>query len=713
MRRKMKTKEKETGEQRKFGIVPKLLLGILIPLFVVLTIMSVFMGVQGTKVVNNTMSDALDAAAQSAASQVDAYFERYYGITECLAATQIVRDTATQATEGGLAANSLYNSLLETLSLIHQDNEGEISELWVVNFQTGEVLESTGQLMGPAEFDYTSRIWYELLMSQKATVATGAYSSVGIEGRAISVVSPVILDGVVRGAVGMDLSVEHIEEILAGVTVGETGYITLYDGEGQIMYHPDSSIIDTSAADANYSENMLSAIESKQDAAAMEYTRGETTYYGSMVYIDGLDYSLLGVMPTAEFDAQTASILRVLLIGVISCGVILAGCCVFLALSITRPVKRLDVVVSRLADGELDVEVDTTGRDEISEVGCGVARIVSRLKAYILYIEEIAQVLRQIAQGNLVFSLQQDYVGEFAKVKDAMLHIRDTLTDTMSNISQSAVQVNAGAEQIASGAQVLAQGATEQASSVQELSQAVQELSGQATEEAEKAVEAGHFLERVEGEVEKSNQQMDQMRQAMADISTQSATIRGIIKTIDDIAFQTNILALNAAVEAARAGTAGKGFSVVADEVRSLAGKSAEAARKTNELIENSVQAVSRGEDLTKATAESLHTVAQETRKVVETINGVAAAYHDQADKLSEIAKGVDQISSVVQTNSATAEESAAASQELSGQASMMREQVAMFHMGQDGGVSLEEPMPSAGASMASAGRIGSDNSKY
>ena len=711
MRRKLRKKETKTGEQRKFGIVPKMLLGILIPLFVVLTIMSIFMGLQGTKVVNDTMGDALDGLTQSAASQVSGYFERYYGITECLAATQIIRDTTTQAMDGGLAASTLYNSLLETLSLIHKDNEEDVSNLWVVNFQTGEVLQSNGQLMGPGEFDYASRVWYDQLMEKKGSVATGAYSSVGIDGRVVSVVSPVMLNGAVKGAVGMDLTVERIDQILSGVTVGQTGYITLYDGDGRIMYHPDSSVIDTNATDANYSENMLSAIESKQNTAAMEYSRGDTTYYGSTVYLQDQDYSLLGVMPTAEFDAQTASILRVLLIGVITCGVILAGCCVFLALSITRPVKRLDAAVARLADGELDVEVSTAGRDEIGEVGRGVARIVSRLKEYILYIEEIAKVLRQIAGGNLVFNLRQEYVGEFAKVKDAMLHIRATLTDTLSNISQSAAQVNAGAEQIASGAQILAQGATEQASSVQELSSAVQELSGQATEEAEKAVEAGHFLERVEGEVEKSNQQMAQMRQAMADISTQSATIRGIIKTIDDIAFQTNILALNAAVEAARAGTAGKGFSVVADEVRSLAGKSAEAARKTNELIENSVQAVSRGEDLTKATAESLHTVAQETRKVVETINGVAAAYHDQADKLSEIAKGVDQISSVIQTNSATAEESAAASQELSGQASMMREQVAMFRMEQGG--SAQESAPSATSAMASVGRIGADYGKY
>ena len=674
----MKRKRASGGfqlQERKFGIVPKMLLGILVPLFVVLITMSIFLSLQGTKIVTGIMSSDLEAETSSAASQVDAFFQQSYGIAETLAGTQMIRDAVVNATEGSLS------SLLPTLQQLQKDNAEDLEEIWVISFRTGELLQSDGQTFGPAEMDYTTRDWYKMVSAQKATIATGAYSSVDSDQSVITVATPITVNGSMVGVVGIDLTMERLEQVLAGVKVGESGYITLYDGENNIMYHPDESVVGTNAADANYSANMLSAIESKQNSDAMEYTRGETTYYGCIASIDGMDYTVLGVMLEEEFVAQIAAITRVVTVGVICCGIVLAVVCVFLALSITKPVKRLDAAVAKLAAGELNVAVETKGRDEVSQVGIGVAKIVDRLKEYILYIEEISNVLRQIASGDLVFHLQYEYVGEFAKVKEAMLHIRDTLTDTLSNISQSAAQVNAGAEQIASGAQILAQGATEQASSVQELSFAVQELSGQASSEAERAVEAGKFLEKIKEEVDKSNEQMDQMRQAMADISTQSDTIRGIIKTIDDIAFQTNILALNAAVEAARAGTAGKGFAVVADEVRNLAGKSAEAARKTNELIENSVQAVKHGEGLTKTTAESLASVGEETSKIVATINEVAEAYHNQADKLSEIAQGVDQIASVVQTNSATAQESAAASQELSGQASMMREQVAMFHM--------------------------------
>ena len=307
---------------------------------------------------------------------------------------------------------------------------------------------------------------------------------------------------------------------------------------------------------------------------------------------------------------------------------------------------------------------------------------MDRLKEYIAYIDEISQVLNQVGAGNLAFELHQEYVGEFAKVKQALLEIRSTLSNTLLSIAQSADQVNMGAEQIASGAQALAQGATEQASSVQELSAAVQDLSGQATEGSRHAEEAGQYLQKINTEVGKSNDQMALMRKAMDEISTQSSAIGSIIKTIDDIAFQTNILALNAAVEAARAGSAGKGFAVVADEVRSLAGKSAAAAKETNDLIANSIQAVKNGEQITEQTAESLAAVGEDVEYIMSLVGQVAAAYQDQAGKLSEIATGVDQISNVVQTNSATAEQSAAASQELSGQASTMHQQVLQFKLG-------------------------------
>lgn len=663
----------------KFGILPKLLLGILAPLFVVLIIMGIFVGLKGSSMVNEIMGTELDAESLAASSQVEAFFERYSGTAECLASTQLFRDTLNQVTEGGITARPLFASVEETLALVQEQNSEDVSYIWLCDFQTKELVQSDGQIL--SNFEYSSRTWYQPMIDAKGTIATGAYQSASSADQIISIVTPVVINGTIRGAVGLDLVIDRLTEVLSEIKIGNDGYITLYDNAGQIIFHPDSSIVGTYAVDANYSSNMLDSITNKQDIDATLYTRNGTEYYGSTTSIGSLGYMVLGVMPKAEYVSHINAILRILIIGIIACGLLLAVICVFMALSITKPLKRLDQAVEKLADGDLDVEVDVHTQDEVGDVGENVKRIVERLQEYILYINEISKVLLQIGDGNLVFTLEHEYVGEFAKVKQALLSIRNTLTDAMTNIAQSADQVNAGAEQISSGAQALAQGATEQASSVQELSSAVQELSSQATEEAQKAVEAGAFLQQIKDEVEKSNKQMEQMQNAMSDISVQSSAIRSIIKTIDDIAFQTNILALNAAVEAARAGSVGKGFSVVADEVRSLAGKSAEAARKTNELIENSVRAVKHGEELTKMTADSLAIVSDGTRQVVDTIENVATAYHDQAGKLSEIARGVDQISNVVQTNSATAEESAAASEELSGQASMMRQQVAQFKL--------------------------------
>ena len=615
------------NKQIKFGIVPKLLLGILCPLIASMVLMSLFLGMQGSKIVNEVMSSQLDAQARSAANQVDSFFVQYYGVSECLAATQIIRDTTTQSVEGGIAANPLYGSLLETLRLIQQDNAENVDYVWVANLKTGELLQSDGTLFGPAEIDFASRSWYQLVMEQKETIMTETYTSA---------------NGEVAGVIGVDLNIAHMKQLLGEVAVGDSGCVTLYDRNDRITYHPDTSLVGTNAVDANYSSNMLDAIQNKEDSVAMLYTRGETQYYGSTVPVGTTGYMVLGVMPVTEYTAHTASILRVLIVGMVCCGILLTAICIVIALSITRPLKRLNVAVGKLADGELDVTVDTHGRDEVAEVGGNVSRIVERLKEYILYIDEISAVLYQIGKGNLVFTLQQEYAGEFSKIKEALLNIRSTLTETLTSIAQSADQVNAGSEQIASGAQALAQGATEQASSVQELSAAVQELSSQATLEAEKAVKAG------------------------------------------------------------------KGFAVVADEVRSLAGKSAEAAKKTNELIENSVHAVEHGEELTQLTADALAKVADGTRQIAHTIEAVAQAYRGQASKLAEISGGVDQISNVVQTNSATAEESAAASQELSGQANMMHQQIAQFKLGGELSTPADQPPQSSfGTQSSFAGSTG------
>ncbi len=347
---------------------------------------------------------------------------------------------------------------------------------------------------------------------------------------------------------------------------------------------------------------------------------------------------------------------------------------------IRKPVQQIEEAAVKMAEGDLNVELDYTSEDELGVLSDQMRRLVKRLS---MIIDDENQFLGKMAQGQLDVdsTCEQAYIGEFYPLLVSFKNIANRMNDAMSMIHQSAEQVSSGSEQVSNGAQALAQGATEQASSVEELSAAISEVSDYVRESADYAKEASHRAGEVGRGMEISNQKMQEMMEAMDAINHSSEEIGKIIKTIEDIAFQTNILALNAAVEAARAGEAGKGFAVVADEVRNLAGKSADASNETAELIENSVEAVENGIRIANETAEALMSAVEGAREVSRNVDKISEGTEQQADSISQITQGLDQISSVVQTNSATAEESAAASEELSGQAQILREQVDRFKL--------------------------------
>ncbi|MCI8357508.1 MAG: HAMP domain-containing protein [Lachnospiraceae bacterium] len=398
--------------------------------------------------------------------------------------------------------------------------------------------------------------------------------------------------------------------------------------------------------------------------------------------INGLIFSGISI---SDANAQVASTVKV------TC--VLGGAMVFICIAllavyirniVSAPLTKLTVLAQTMERGELglngsqSMEIDIHSNNEIGFLAETFQKTILRLKGYI---GEISTVLESIAQGDLTLATKQDYVGDFASIRESLDNILNKLNNTMSQIVESSEHVSNGSEQMSIGAQALSQGAVEQASAVEELDSNICQISEEVGKTAENAVQASQKVEAVGAQLMESNQKMQEMIEAMEAIDARSNEIGKIIKTIENISSQTNILALNAAVEAARAGEVGKGFAVVAEEVRELAGRSAEASKSTAELIERSIEAVKQGTRIASETAEQLVIVVSGANEVVETTNLIAEAARGQADAVFEIREQINQISNVVQTNSATAEESAATSQQLSSQAGLLRNMISMFRI--------------------------------
>ena len=359
---------------------------------------------------------------------------------------------------------------------------------------------------------------------------------------------------------------------------------------------------------------------------------------------------------------------------------------VYLTRSIVSPIKEIQIAMENVTNGDLTIKLTHESKDELGMLQKSVQSMASFLNDVI---NDEEHILSSMGRGDFQADTtigEEHYVGVYRSLLQSIRDVRDTLSTTLSQINESSDQVAMGANQVSAGAQALSQGATEQASSVEELAATISEISSAINNNAASAKDASNKSSTVKDRADEGSKQMQEMLTAMNEISDSSNEIGKIVKTIEDIAFQTNILALNAAVEAARVGAAGKGFAVVADEVRNLASKSAEASKNTSFLIERSLQAVEHGSRIANETAQSLGEIVGGIDEVAVAINEISNASNTQAASVGQVSQGIDQISAVVQNNSATAEQSAAASQELSGQAQMLKNLVAQFKLGDDAG---------------------------
>jgi methyl-accepting chemotaxis protein len=429
-----------------------------------------------------------------------------------------------------------------------------------------------------------------------------------------------------------------------------------------------------------------------KDLEALEMTKGE---FGELT--TKIDESITRLIEINLDDAERKSTANkavanqafVMMLIFIGIGMFLAiALGLFISRIISKPVKKMVEAAEKLALGDVNVNVEAVSKDEIGELMQSFGKMVENIR-------EQALAAEKIAAGDLTVKVkiksENDLLGK--KLSEMI----ETNNEILSNISSASDQVAAGARQVSASSQILSQGSTEQASSIEEITSSMTQVASQTKQNAANANQANQLALIAKENAVQGNGQMQGMVKAMAEINDASANISKIIKVIDEIAFQTNILALNAAVEAARAGQHGKGFAVVAEEVRNLAARSANAAKETTEMIENSIKKVETGTQIANNTAEALNKIVEGVTTAAELVGDIAAASNEQASGIAQINQAISQVAQVVQTNSATAEESASASEELSNQAELLKSAVSKFRLnkvksnsGFDGGLNSE-----------------------
>ncbi len=557
------------------------------------------------------------------------------------------------------------------------------------DFQRGNVIGSDGISIFDGK-DYSDREYVQQAMKGKIFVSEPLISKITGE-LSIMVAAPLYQNGVygdsIVGVVYFVPKETFLNDIVSAIQIGENSRAYMINKAGDTIADITLETITVqnieTEAQSDPALAQLAAIhtEMRQGKNGFgEYmSEGHKMFAAYAPVADTDGWSLAVTAPQLNYlestrDAMVINIVVILISIVLSVIVALV-----LAVSISKPMKACAARMKLLVEGDLETPMpQITSRDETGMLAKSTASLVEGLSTVI---GDIRYLLNEMANQNLdVHTEHEDvYVGSFRDILLSMRNMKGELSNAMRQVNHSAGEVSMASNQLSASAQTLSQGTAEQASSVQELAARISEISDQAKSTASGALDLRKQTHQTGSEVSLCNQKMQNLVEAMDRIQSSSNEIEKILKTIDDIAFQTNILALNAAVEAARAGSAGKGFAVVAEEVRSLAGKSAEAAQNTSQLIANSTDAVHMGTEIAKNTADILFGVVGSIQSVVDSIDNIATVSNEQSDAVWQVSEGINQISVVVQSNSATAEEGAAASEQLSAEAASLKQLVSQF----------------------------------
>ena len=621
----------------------------------------------------------LTQESNAAANQITGFLEQYTKNVEQLSVNPEIQNVMleTKAGDDIWQAEKINTAMNNIINIANTDSEN-VMAVWISDLDSS-TLTSDGFTSGE-DWDITSRGWYRCI-TEKQTILTEPYIDSSTGKMVLSAASPVYDEaGNVLGAVGMDISLEHITEIMSEYKIGRHGYILLLSENGTLLYHPQTDIIQKNIKDIDISPNVINAITSKRDEF-LKYKSDGSTNYGFLHHTGDTGYIVLSCMSFSEYYTMLIIII-IALISIFAIGIILIAYRIKKsAINLTKPILELNHTAQQLAAGNLDVNINITSKNEIGELGDSFQKMVDRLKKYITYIDETSEVLSQIADGKLSIHLKNDYVGEFQKIKTALLNISDSMNQVMIEINKSSDQVSIGAAELATASQVLAEGAEEQAASIEQLSATTNNLADQVENSHKEAEISAQATAQTTTMIEQNQEKMKLMMDAMNKIYQTSQQVVGIIQTIEDISSQTNLLSLNASIEAARAGEAGKGFAVVADEIGKLALESSKAASTTKEMIELSIKEINKGNTIATSAMNSLKESVNAVDHVNEMIQKTAENAAIQAENMKQLRVGIEEITHSIQDNSAASQETSATSEELASQAEILNKMVQKFEI--------------------------------
>ncbi len=612
---------------------------------------------------------------------------------------QMMSQTAVLAAGRAQQELEVYKNVVMEVGCIPQLSDPEVSlgekqaiidgRVSMHSFRRGNIVGADGISIFDGN-DYSDREYVRQAMQGNVFVSEPLISKITGE-LSIMVAAPLYSEGKqenpIVGVVYFVPRETFLNDIVSAIQVGENSRAYMINKSGDTIADITLETITVQNIEAEAQSNSalreLAAIHAEMREGKNGfggYTDGGNKMFAAYAPVPDTDgWSIAVTAPQINYLESTRDAMVINIAVIVASIVLSAIVALTLAINIGRPMRACVDRMKLLVEGDLDTPMPKiTNKDETGVLVHSTEALVEGLRTVI---QDISYLLNELANQNLdVYTRHEDvYVGSFRDILLSMRNMKLKLSGAMRQVNHSAEGVASASNQLSSSAQTLSQGTTEQASAVEELATQISMISEEVKNTASGALEVRNQTHQTGEEVFLCNQKMQSLVEAMERIRNSSEEIEKILKTIDDIAFQTNILALNAAVEAARAGSAGKGFAVVADEVRSLAGKSAQAAKNTSELIANSTEAVHTGTEIAQNTADVLLGVVNSIQSVVDAIDHIALVSNEQSESVGQVSEGINQISIVVQSNSATAEEGAAASQQLSAEAASLKGLVDQF----------------------------------